>query len=118
MEQRVTTQSRTIQTLKSRVLVSSPTRFLLDEIKAHQTEMEATLATLTVLGCNDNSVTMHTKKNLELQLQEGIEDMKQLKRVPTSNPAGPNTCKLIDIEKPGEDLDHEHTIHLTDVKNR
>lgn len=107
-----------IQVLKSRILASPPTSSLLDEIKTHRTEMEATLATLTVLWCNDGSVAMRAKENLELQLQEGIEDLKQLKRVLASNPAGPNTCKPIGIENPGEDLDHERTIHLTDVENR
>lgn len=80
--------------------------------------MEATLATLTVLWCNDSSVATRTKEDLELQLQDGLKEMRQLKSALTSNPAGPNTCRLIEIEKPSEDLDHEYTIHHTDANNR
>jgi hypothetical protein len=91
---------------------------LLDETKRHRIETEAILATLTVLWCNDGSVAMRAKGTLELQLREGIEDTKQLNHVLSNNLTGPNTCKLIDIEKTGEDLNHEHAIHLTDVANR
>ncbi|KAH9016472.1 hypothetical protein EDB84DRAFT_1443105 [Lactarius hengduanensis] len=97
LEQRVTTQRRAIQALKNRVPASPPTRSLLDEIKTHRIEMEATLATLTVLWCSDGSVATRVKGDLELQLQEGIEDTKRLKRVLTSTPVGPNKCKLTKI---------------------
>ena len=80
--------------------------------------MEAILATLTVLWCNDSSVATRTKEDLELQLRDGLKDMRQLKSALTSNPAGPKTCRLIEIEKPSEDLDHEYTIHHTDINNR
>ncbi len=76
--------------------------------------MEATLATLTVLWCSDGSVATRMKGDLELQLQEGIEDTKRLKRVLTSTLAGPNQCKLvIDIEKPGENPDHGYKLWAT-----
>ncbi|KAI9439151.1 hypothetical protein H4582DRAFT_2075806 [Lactarius indigo] len=105
LEQRATIQRRAMQDLKSRVITSLSTKSLLDEIKTHRIEMEATLATLTVLWCSDGSVATRVKEDLELQLQEGIEDMKRLKRVLASTPAGPNKCKLvIDIEKLDKDF--------------
>ena len=119
LEQKVAIQIRAMEALKGRILASPPTVSILDEIKTHRIEMEATLATLTVLWCSDGSVATRMKGDLELQLQEGIEDTKRLKRVLTSTLAGPNQCKLvIDIEKPGENPNHGYTIHHTDVKNR
>jgi hypothetical protein len=81
-------------------------------------EMETMLANLTVLWCSDGSTAMRMKENLTLELREGIENVKQLKRGLTT-PASPNMCKLvIDVEKPGEDLDHVDAIHHTDVESR
>ncbi len=50
-----------MEAIKGRILASPPTISILDEIKTHQIEMEATLATLTVLWCSDGSVAMHMK---------------------------------------------------------
>jgi len=72
--------------------------------------MEVSLATLTTLWCGDSLVATHVKERLEIELREGIEDMDQLAHVLINTLAGPNTCKVIEIEGPGEDLDHEHTI--------
>ncbi|SRR6266404_7504380 len=113
LEQKIETQKRATQALKSQALVSpSPTRSLVHEIKTHWKAMEVSLATLTTLWCGDSLVATHVKECLEIELQEGIEDMDQLAHVLiTGNTlAGPNTCKVIEIEGPGEDLDHEHTI--------
>ena len=118
LERRAATGINTIQDLKNRISNLSPTKSLIDEIKTHRTEMEKMLASLTALWCHHNSVTTHAKEDLELQLQKGIKDLKQLKSVLTSKPAGPSACRVIKIEKPSEDLNHEHTMHCADIKNR
>jgi hypothetical protein len=118
LEQRAATQISAIQNLKNPTLTSPPTKSLIDEIKTRRTEMETMLATLIVLWCNHDPVATRTKEDLELQLQKGIKDLKQLKSVLTRKPAGPSTCKVIEIEKPSEDLDHAYIMHSTDVKNR
>jgi len=118
LEQRAATRINAIQDLKTRVSALPPTRSSIDKIKTHRIEMERILATLTVLWCYHNPVAMHAKEKLELQLQKGIEDLKQLMRVLTSIPAGPKTCRLIEVEKPSEDLDHEYTMYHADLKNR
>ncbi|KAF8272442.1 hypothetical protein EI94DRAFT_1697358 [Lactarius quietus] len=76
LEQRAATQISAIQNLKSPILTSPPTKSLIDEIKTRRTEMETMLATLIVLWCNHDPVVMRTKKDLELQLQKGIRDLK------------------------------------------
>ena len=119
LEQKVKAQTRATQALKSQIQASPPTRALLEGIETHRTEMEAILAALIVLWCDGSSLAMHTKEDLEQQLREGIEDLKQLKRALTSNQAGLKTCKVIEIENPSEHLDHEHsTMHHTDINNR
>jgi hypothetical protein len=118
LEQRAATRINAIQDLKNRISALPPTRSLIDEINTHRADIEKMLAILTVLWCHHNSVAMHTKEDLELQLQKGIKDLKQLKSMLTSNPAGPSTCRVIEIEKPSEDLDPEYTMHHTDLKNR
>jgi hypothetical protein len=118
LEQRAATRIDAIQDLKNRISALPPTRSLIDEIKTHRTDMENMLAILTVLWCHHNSAATHAKEDLEQQLQKGIKDLKQLKSVLTSNPAGPSTCRVIDIEKPSEDLDPEYTMHHTNLKNR
>ena len=112
------TRINAIQDLKNWISMLSPTKSLIDEIKTHQTEMEKMLASLTALWCHHNSVAMHVKEDLELQLQKGIKDLKQLKSVLTSKPAGPSACRVIKIKKPSEDLDYKHTMHCADIKNR
>ncbi|KAF8268036.1 hypothetical protein EI94DRAFT_1700553 [Lactarius quietus] len=76
LEQRAATQISAIQNLKSPILTSPPNKSLIDEIKTRRTEMEIMLATLIVLWCNHDPVAMHTKEDLELQLQKGIKDLK------------------------------------------
>src|ERR1700744_568890 len=117
LEQKAKPQTRAIQALKSQIQASLPTRALLEEIKTHRMKMESMLAALIVLWCDDSSAAMHAKGDLERQLREGIEDLKRLKRMLTSN-TGLSTCKLIEIENPSKHVDHEYTMHHTDIKNR
>lgn len=107
-----------MQALRGRAPASPPTRSLLDEIKAHRVEADVTLAALTALWCSSSLVATHLKEDLELQLREGIEDMKRLKHALAGAPVGPGTYRLIETEKPGEDLNRERAAHGTDGKNR
>ena len=61
-------QTEAMQAFKARVLGSSPTRALLDEIKAHRMGLEATLVAITVLWCQDGSRAMSVKEGLRKDL--------------------------------------------------
>jgi hypothetical protein len=123
LQQKAAFQSNTLHNLKSRALASSstPSKLLIDEIETHHIEMEATLATLIALGCNDSSVAIRAKQELKLTLRSDIEDIKQLRNVLTN--AGTSglpvtTRKVISIEKPGEVLGRKDPVHNTDINRR
>jgi hypothetical protein len=105
LEEKVASQTKAMQGLKSRALAPSPNTSLLEEAKLHHTGMEATLAALTALWCGDSSVAIGLKQDLKSKLQKNIEDIKRFKHVlaNTDTPGMPVTmCKVIDVDKPSE----------------
>jgi hypothetical protein len=107
-----------VQALKGQALVSPPTKALLDEIRTHRIGMEATLAAVTILQCDDGSMAISVKENLKMGLSRAIEEMNRILTT-TSQPIGAiTTLRVISVEKLSEDLDCERTTHHTDVNNR
>ena len=106
-----------MRAFKHRALASSPTRTLLDEIKAHQMGLEATLAAVTVLWFQDGSRAMGVKEGLRRDLQKSIEEINNVKQVLTTTAGAITMCRTISAEKPSEYLSREHTTH-TDINNR
>jgi hypothetical protein len=122
LEEKVASQAKAMQDLKSRALAPSLNTSLLEEAKLHHTEMEATLATLTALWCKDSSVAISLKQDLKSKLQKNIEDIKHFKHVLTNTgtPGMPVTmCKMIDVDKPGGfSIVNKRVVHSTDLGGR
>lgn len=108
-------QSKAWQALKNRALESPPTRVLFDEIRTHKMGLEATLAAVTILWCQDGSVAMRLKENLKTDLRKSIDESNN---VLTTTTAGPVTASgIISAQLPSEDLSRKRTTH-TDINNR
>jgi len=85
--------------------------------------MEATLAAVTNLWCNEGSEAMRVKKSLKTNLQRGIEEIQSLKHevITINQPTvgAPPMCTVIRVENPCEDLNREcttTTAYHTDVQ--
>ena len=61
-------QTEAMQAFKGQALGSSLTRALLDEIKAHQMRLEATLVAVTILWCQDSLRVISVKEGLRRDL--------------------------------------------------
>ncbi len=110
-------QTEAMQAFKGWALGLSPTRALLDEIKAHQMGLEAMLAAITVLWCQNGSRVMSVKEGLRRDLWKSIKEINNVKQVLTTTARAITTCRTISAEKPSEYLSHEHTTH-TDLNDR
>jgi hypothetical protein len=113
LEQRAASQTRAFQDLKSQAL-ASPSKSLLKEIKTCCLEMQASLAALTALWCEDSSVAVRVKQDLRSKLQENIEDIRHLEGVLTNacTPAAPTTTRKVNgADKPGK-VSIETTQHV------
>ena len=106
-----------MRAFKGRALASPPTRALLDEIKEHRIGLEATLAAVTILWCQDGSRAMSVKEGLRRDLRKSIEEVNNVKQVLTTSAGAVTTCRRISAEKPSEYLSREHTTH-TDLNDR
>jgi hypothetical protein len=115
LERTAMSRTEAMRAFKARALGSSPTRALLDEIKAHRMGLEATLAAVTVLWCQDGSRAMSVKEGLRRDLRKSIEEINNVKQVLTTTAI--TTCRTISAEKPSEYLSCEHTTH-TDLNER
>ena len=91
-----------MQTLTSRVLEPPPTRVLLDEIKMHRIKLETTLAAVTNLWCQDGSLAMSVKEELEMNLRRGIEEIHDFKRTLTTTAGNVATCRIIGAYRPSK----------------
>ena len=117
LEQTAMSQTEAMQAFKGQALGSSLTRALLDEIKAHRMGLEAMLAVVTVLWCQDGSRAMSMKEGLRRDLQKSIKEINNVKQVLTTTARAVTTCRTISAEKPSEYLSCEHTTH-TDLNDR
>jgi hypothetical protein len=123
LEQRAASQTKALQSMKTRALALSPTRSLLKEIKTLRLAMEATLAALSALWCEESPVAVGVKQGLKSKLQENIEDIECMETIRTNAdiPASgtPVTMsKAVDVDRPGGAFDHEYAAQYTDVSGR
>lgn len=116
LERTAMSQTEAMRAFKARALGSSLTRALLDEIKAHRMGLEATVAAVTVLWCQDGSRAMSVKEGLRRDLRKSIDEINNVKQVLTAAGAV-TTRRTISAEKPSEYLSREHTTH-TDLVDR
>ena len=117
LEQTAMSQTEAMRAFKARALGSSPTRALLDEIKVHLMGLEATLAAVTILWCQDSSRAMSVKEGLRKDLQKSIEEINNVKQVLTTTAGAVTMCRTISAGKPSEYLSCEHTTR-TDLDER
>ena len=105
-------QSKALQALMDRAPESPPTRALLDGIRTHKMGLEATLAAVTILWCQDGSVAMRLKENLKTDLQKNIDESNNLLATTTAGPV--TVCGIISAQLPSEDLSCKCTTY-TDI---
>jgi hypothetical protein len=97
-------QTKGIEALKSRVLVSSSSRALLDEIKAHRKGIDEILARVNVLWFDHGSSPSKMKEALEKKLKNGIKDIDNLEHVlATTAVRAFGSCKIVSPTHPGGD---------------
>lgn len=121
LEQRTESQTAALQNLKKLSPALSLNRPLFKEIKTNRSEMEAILATLTALWCEESSLAARLKQELRSKLQENIDDSRLVEGVLTNaSPSGaPVTARnVIDVDRPGKVLNRERTVHYTDISVR
>ena len=118
LEQKAISQTRVVQTLKGRALVSPPTKALLYEIRMHRMGMKAMLVAITILWCNDSSMAMSVKENLKTDLSRAIEEMNHVLTTTSQPTRAITTPRVISVEKLSEDLDCKHMAHHTDINTR
>jgi len=105
LEQNAKSQRKAALAFQSCVLVSQPTKALLDKIKAHQKELATTLAKVTVLWCQHGTVVMRLQEDLKMDLQKSIKDIDDWKHSLIGITATGTT--IIRAQQPGEDCGHE-----------
>jgi hypothetical protein len=70
----------------------------------HRTKLETTLAAITNLWCQDGSLAMSTKEELEMNLRRVVKEIHDYKRTLTTTAGNETMCRMISANGPSEAL--------------